>query len=76
MSDVRQAMTLAAARGMKLITLHHSERCAEIYCATCGWPEIHRDTVIEQYVLEPYGCSPCAVKAADAEGEKTESRKR
>ena len=68
MSDVRQAMTLAAARGMKLVTLRHSETCAEIFCATCGWPQSHRDTVIEQYVREPYGCSPCAVKAADADG--------
>jgi len=69
---IRQAMTLAAARGMKLVTLHHSETCAEIYCATCGWPESHRDTVIEQYVREPYGCGPCAAVSEMKQGSENE----
>ena len=63
--DLRQAMNLATAHGMKLVTFYRSERCAYIFCATCGWPQEHRETVIEQYIREPYRCAPCAVNAAD-----------
>ncbi len=35
---LKRAMHLAHDRGMKLVPLHHTDRLADIFCATCGWP--------------------------------------
>ncbi len=60
---LKRAMQLAHDRGMTLVTLHHTDRLADIFCATCGWPKTHRETVIDQYANEPYGCHPCSWSA-------------
>jgi len=64
MSDhLKCAMQGAHDRGMKLVTLHHTDRLADIFCATCGWPDTHRETVIKQYADDPYRCLRCAQSA-------------
>ncbi len=64
-NHLKRAMQIAVDHGMKLQPLRHTDRLADIFCATCGWPKTHRETVIEQYVNEPYGCACCAEKAED-----------
>ena len=68
MADLKRAMQSAVDRGMTLVTLHHSDRLADIFCATCGWPKTHRETVIEQYANDPYGCPRCAEDAPTRPG--------
>ncbi len=63
---LKRAMQLAHDRGMKLVPLHHTGRLADIFCAACGWPKTHRETVIEKYANEPYGCARCAMGAEDS----------
>jgi hypothetical protein len=53
-------MELAAKNRMRFMAVHYSENVADIFCAKCGWPEDHRETVLEKYVQEPYGCARCA----------------
>ena len=55
---MKHAMQLAVDHGMRLQPVQSKAGVADIFCATCGWPLI-RETVIEQYVREPYGCAPC-----------------
>ena len=57
---IRRAMQLADEHGMRFQPVHSKAGIADIFCATCGWPLLHRETGIEQYVNEPYGCAPCA----------------
>ena len=64
--NLKRAMLGAHKRGMKLAPLHHTDRLADIFCATCGWPKTPRETVIEKYANEPYGCPRCAMRAEDA----------
>ena len=73
MSDLKRAMLGAHDRGMKFLPLHHTDRLADIFCATCGWPKTHRETVIERYANEPYGCAHCTLSAEHA-GERAKTR--
>ncbi len=63
---LKRAMQLAHDRGMTYRPIRGREDIAEIFCAKCDWPLIYRDTVIEQYANDPYGCARCAVRADDA----------
>ena len=60
MGDFKRAMQAAAEHGMRFLPIH--EAVAAIFCAKCGWPDSHREAVIEQYAGEPYGCPRCAAK--------------
>lgn len=60
---IRRAMELAAEHGMRFQTVHCNDRVADIFCPKCDWPLINRETVIEQYVREPYSCPHCARNA-------------
>ncbi len=62
---IRRAMELAAERGMRFQPVHSRAGIADIFCATCGWPDSYRETKIAQYADEPYGCARCARKAED-----------
>ncbi len=57
---IRRAMQLAVDHGMRFHPVHSKAGVADIFCAVCGWPLVRRETVVEQYVREPYGCAPCA----------------
>lgn len=60
---LREALALATPLGMKVLWSHTEgakREVAHIFCAECGWPETHRDTVIEKYIREPYACGRCA----------------
>ncbi len=58
---LRRAMELAAKHGMSFHpTRTPNDRVAAIFCKTCGWPKDHRETSIERYAEEPYGCVDCA----------------
>lgn len=63
MTDIKRAMHLAVDRGMTYRPILGREDIAEIFCAKCDWPLIYRDTVVEQYANEPYGCGHCAQSA-------------
>ena len=58
MDDFKRAMQAASAHGMRFLPIR--DDLAAIFCAKCGWPDSHRETVIEQYASEPYGCPRCA----------------
>ena len=56
---IRRAMELAVEHGMRIQPVYGKAWNADIFCAVCGWPLVNRETAIEQYVKEPYGCAPC-----------------
>ena len=58
MDDFKRAMQAANEHGMRFLPIH--DTVAAIFCAKCGWPDSHRETVIEQYANDPYGCAHCA----------------
>ncbi len=57
---MKRAMQLAVDHGMRFRPVPGREDIAEIFCPECDWPLIDRETVIEQYVREPYGCPHCS----------------
>ena len=57
---IKRAMQLAIEHGMFYRPILDREDIAEITCIECGWPLVYSETIIEQYVEEPYGCAPCA----------------
>ena len=65
MDDFKRAMQAAADHGMRFLPIPGREGVVAIFCAKCGWPDSHRETVIEQYANKPYGCPRCALGAKD-----------
>lgn len=65
MDDFKRAMQLAGEHGMRFQPVHSRVGIADIFCAKCGWPKTNRETKIEQFAREPYGCVPCGKKAED-----------
>ena len=57
MDDFKRAMQAASAHGMRFLPIR--DDLAAIFCAKCGWPDSHRETVIGEYANEPFGCSRC-----------------
>ncbi len=57
---IKRAMQLAVGLGMAYRQIDGREDIADIFCLKCDWPLINRETVLEQYVREPYGCPHCA----------------
>ena len=65
MDDLKRAMQAAVDHGMTYRRIPGREDIAEIFCAKCDWPLISRDTVIEKYANEPYGCAHCTQSAEE-----------
>ena len=63
--QIKRAMHLAVDHGMTYRPVPGRENIAEIFCSKCGWPLIYRDTSIEQYAREPYGCGHCAQRGGE-----------
>ena len=61
--QLKRAMQLAVDHGMTYRPVPGREGIAEIFCPKCDWPLVYRDTVVEQYAREPYGCGHCAQQA-------------
>lgn len=59
MIDIKRAMQLAAERGQTLTQSPHDPALCAVQCRRCGYPGRSYDTLIHQYLKQPFGCVPC-----------------
>lgn len=55
----RELLHTCREHGMRVQLVAGRPDLARIFCRVCGWPEPPNETVIEQYLREPYGCPWC-----------------